>query len=121
MDGGGEGLVAQLEVGGVEREARDLGAVPVFVEVDPGPKLRGECREGCLAPPHRSSDGLAVADGTWGPATEEDEAVSGLIDKHLENGALLSCATGASPSAREGVKVLFREYMKPEYDAQEGS
>jgi len=83
MDGGGERPVAQLEVGCGGREARDLSAVPVFDEVDPGPKLHGECREGCLALPHRSSDGLAVTDGAWGPATEEDEAVVGLVDERF--------------------------------------
>ena len=97
MDGGGERLVAQLEVGCGGREARDLSAVPVFDEVDLRPKLHGKARECCLAPPHRCSDGLAVADGGWGPATEGDEAVSGLVDERLGGRGIVDCATGAPP------------------------
>jgi len=118
-DWGGDRLVAQLEVGGGGREARDLSAVPVVFEVDSGPELHGGCREGCVAPPHRNSDGLAVADGAGGGATEEDEAVGGL-----KAGALLSCAIGADPPRaveEEEVEVLLRGYVLPECDAKEGT
>ena len=97
MDGGGERLVAQLKVGCGGCEARNLNAVPVFDEVDLRPKLHGDARECCLAPPHRCSDGLAVADGGWGPATEGDEAVSGLVDERLGGRGIVDCATGAPP------------------------
>ena len=94
MDRGGELLVAQLEVGCGGRETCDLSAVPVFDEVFLGPKLHGEVRECRLAPPQRCSDGLAVADGGWGPETEGDEA--------WKAGELLNCATGAVPPPSRG-------------------
>jgi len=76
-----------------------------------------------LGPPHRCSDGLAVADGAWGPATEEDDAVNGLVDERLEGRGIVELRDrGAVPPRAEGeekVEVLLRGYMLPEYDAKE--
>jgi len=102
MDGGGERPVAQLKVGCGGCEARDLNAVPVFDEVDLRPKLHGDARECCLAPPHRCSDCLTVADGGWGPATEEDEAVNGLVDECLEGWGIVELRDRRGPSPSRG-------------------